>query len=125
MAKRAFPLAQSLGVTSRKTVKNFSQVLRLTGNLDYNYLKKSVASVRKAVREWKPDIVYSEFNISAIIATKKEKIPLYITVSYPTQYEYAHERGGERGLKAVNAALLGKKLVSAGGMSTILGNLQL
>ena len=45
-----------------------------------------------------PDIVYSEFNISAIVAAKKEKIPLYITVSYPTQYEYAHERGRERGL---------------------------
>ncbi|MEE3400069.1 MAG: nucleotide disphospho-sugar-binding domain-containing protein [Eubacterium sp.] len=91
IATRTFPIAQKLGITSKKTVNSFDQVLRFTGNLDYKYLKKSVESVRNAIQEYNPDIVYSEFNISAIVATKKEGIPLYTTVSYPTQHEYAHD----------------------------------
>ena len=89
IATRTFPIAQKLGITSKKTVNSFDQVLRFTGNLDYKYLKKSVESVRNAIQEYNPDIVYSEFNISAIVAAKKEGIPLYTTVSYPTQHEYA------------------------------------
>ena len=91
IATRTFPIAQKLGITSKKTVNSFDQVLRFTGNLDYKYLKKSVESVRNAILEYNPDIVYSEFNISAIVAAKKEGIPLYTTVSYPTQHEYAHD----------------------------------
>ena len=63
----------------------------MTGNLDYRYLKKSVSSIRKAIQDFHPDAIYSEFNISAMIAAQIEAIPLYCTVSYPTQYEYAHD----------------------------------
>ena len=90
IASRTFPIAQKLGLTSKKTVKSFDEVLHITGNLDYKYLKKSVESVRRAIKEYKPDIVYSEFNISAIIAARLEGIRLFTTVSYPTQHEYAH-----------------------------------
>ena len=100
-AKKVFPIAQKLGITSKKTVSSFDQVLGLTGNLDHDYLKRSVSSVRKSIQDYKPDIVYSEFNISAIIAAKKEGIPLYATVSYPTQYEYAHKDETEKGLNRV------------------------
>ena len=87
IASRTFPIAQKLGLTSKKTVKSFDEVLHITGNLDYKYLKKSVESVRRAIKEYKPDIVYSEFNISAIIAARLEEIRLFTTVSYPTQHE--------------------------------------
>ena len=98
IATKTFPVAQRLGITSKKTVNSFDQVLFLTGNLDYKYLKKSVSSVRKAIQEDQPDIVYSEFNISAIIAAKKEGVSLYLTVSYPTQYAYACDSKLGRGL---------------------------
>ena len=98
IATRAFPVAQKTGLVSRKTVKSFDQVLHLTGNLDYRYLKASVSSLRTAMQEYKPDIVYSEFNLSAFIAAKKEGITLYTTVSYPTQYEYSHQKGFEKGM---------------------------
>ncbi len=98
IAKRTFPIAQKLGITAKKTVDSFDQVLRFTGNLDYKYLRKSVASIRKAIQESKADFVYSEFNISAIIAAKKDGIPLCATVSYPTQHEYAHRSDLARGL---------------------------
>ena len=45
--------------------------------------------MRKVIKDFNPDIVYSEFNISAIIASKLENKPLYTTISYPTQTEYA------------------------------------
>ena len=90
IASRMFPLAQKLGLTARKTVGSFDEVLLMTGNLDYKYLKRSVASVRNAVNDFKPDVIYSEFNISAMIAARLENIPLWTTVSYPTQPSYAH-----------------------------------
>lgn len=90
IAKHTFPIAQKLGVTSRKSVNSFDDVLRLTGNTDYKYLKKSVSDIREAVRDFDPDAIYSEFNISAIIAGKIEKKKIFITASFPTQYEYAN-----------------------------------
>ena len=113
IAKRTFPVAQKLGVTSKKTVNSFDQVLRFTGNLDYKYLKKSVASVRKAIREFKPDAVYSEFNISAIIAARKEKIPICASVSYPTQHEYAHDSKLTGGLNRLLGGLALPRVYSA------------
>ena len=77
IASRTFPIAQKLGITERKN------------NVDYNYLVKSVGNIRRAIADFNPDIVYSEFNISAIIASKLENKPLYTTISYPTQTEYA------------------------------------
>jgi len=98
VAKRIFPLAQKTGITSRKKVDSFDQVLFVTGNLDLDYIRKSVASLRSAISEFKPDIVYSEFNISAMIAARIQGIPLYCSVSYPTQHEYAHKTGLAKGL---------------------------
>jgi UDP:flavonoid glycosyltransferase YjiC (YdhE family) len=98
IATKVFSLAQKLRLSSKKAVRSFDEVLFLTGNLDYQYLKKSVASIRKAIHEFKPDKVYSEFNISAIIAAKKEGLPLYITVSFPTQFAFAHNLKLARGL---------------------------
>ena len=113
-AKFFFPLVQKLGITSKKTVKSFEQVLFFTGNLDKRYLSKSVEDIRSAIRDFEPDIVYSEFNISALIAAKLEHVRLYTTVSFPTQMEYACEpklaKGlnkllGEWGLPKVSSAL--------------------
>lgn len=101
IAKRAFPMAQKLGITSRKAVRSFDEVLHLTGNLDARYLRKSIASIRKAIAEYKPDIVYSEFNISALIAAKCENVKLCASVSYPTQHEYAHDAKLARELNKV------------------------
>lgn len=85
-ATKVFPLAQKIGIASKKRVDSFDQVLWLTGNLDQTNLRKSVYSVRRAMQEFKPDLVYSEFNISAVIASKTEGVSVYTTVSYPTQY---------------------------------------
>ncbi len=90
IAKHTFPVAQKLGITSRKSVNSFDDVLHLTGNTDYKYLKKSVLDIRKAITDFGPDVIYSEFNISAILAGKIEKKKIFISASIPTQYAYAN-----------------------------------
>lgn len=90
IAAHTFPIAQKLGITSRKSVNSFDDVLHLTGNTDYKYLKQSVSDIRNAIQDFNPDVIYSEFNISAIIAGKIEKKKIFITASIPTQYEYAN-----------------------------------
>lgn len=99
IASRTFPLAQKLGIIEKKNVGSFEDVLHFTGNIDYNYLVKSVEDIRKAIADFNPDIVYSEFNISAIIAAKLENKPLYATISYPTQTEYSSSPKYAKGLK--------------------------
>ena len=89
IAKRTFPVAQRLGIIEKKNVESFEDVLHFTGNSDYNYLVKSVGNIRDAINDFNPDIVYSEFNISSIIAAKLENKVLYTTISYPTQTDYA------------------------------------
>lgn len=88
IGKHTFPIAQKLGVTSVKKVNSFEDVLYLTGNTDYKYLNKSVDEIRRAIKEFRPDIVYSEFNISAITAAKLEGKRCFISASVPTQSEY-------------------------------------
>ena len=97
-ARYIFPLVQKLGITAKKTVKSFDQVLFFTGNLDKRYLRKSVEDIRIAIRDFKPDIVYSEFNVSAFIAAKLEHVCLFTTVSFPTQMEFACEPKLAKGL---------------------------
>ena len=99
IASRTFPIAQKLGIIEKKNVKSFEDVLHFTGNIDYNYLIKSVEDIRKAIADFNPDIVYSEFNISAIIAAKIENKPLYATISYPTQTEHSSNPKYAKGLK--------------------------
>lgn len=109
IAKRMFPIAQKTGITSRKRVDSFDQVLYMTGNLDHDYIKRSVVSLRIAISDFHPDVVYSEFNISAMIAARLENVPLCCTVSYPTQHEYANNPGRAKGL---NRYLEGSRLQS-------------
>ena len=113
IARKAFPMAQKLGITERKTVRSFDEVLNLTGNLDYRYLKKSVDQIGEAIEDFKPDVVYSEFNISAIIAAKYKGVKLAATVSYPTRHDYANNPGLAGGLNRLLSELKINKTGSA------------
>lgn len=77
IAVHTFPVAQKLGITTRKSVNSFDDVLYLTGNTQYSYIKRSVGDIRNAIRDFKPDVIYSEFNISAIVAGKIEHKRIY------------------------------------------------
>lgn len=89
IASHTFPVAEKLGITARKTVHSFEEVCFLTGALDYRYLRKSVKEIVAAIQEFQPDAIYSEFNLSAVIAGISVGLPVYASYSRPAMPDYA------------------------------------
>ena len=73
----------------RKPVHSFEEVLWLTGALNERYARAAVEALRTHMRAARPDIVYSEFNLAAIIAARAEGIPCVGSGSQPTTASYA------------------------------------
>ncbi len=111
-----FPIAEKLGLIKRKNVHSFEEVLFLTGANSYSYFTNSIEWIRKAIKDFKPDLVYAEFNLSAIIAAKLEGIMVFSSFSYPAQTSYATSPQYSQG---VNRAL--KKL----GINTVQSSLEI
>ena len=86
---RTYPLADRLGIIGKKTVHSFEEVLYLTGAGNYHYLASSIAQLRKVIQSFQPDVLYSEFNLSAMIAAKAEGLAVVASYSYPTQPDFA------------------------------------
>lgn len=84
-----YPIADKLGVIGRKTIHSFEEVLHLTGASSHLYFKASIAEIRSAIIDFQPDVIYSEFNLSAIAAAKIEHKTVIATYSFPTQPAYA------------------------------------
>ena len=89
IARHTFPLASRLGLMGRKPVRSFEEVLWLTGALDERYTRAAVGALRTHMRAARPDVVYSEFNLAAIIAARAEGIPCVGSGSQPTTASYA------------------------------------
>ena len=101
IARHTFPLASRLGLMGRKPVRSFEEVLWLTGALDERYTRAAVDTLRSHMRAARPDVVYSEFSLAAVIAARAEGIPCVGSGSQPTTAAYAsHPRksGGIRRL---------------------------
>ena len=73
IARHTFPLASRLGLMGRKPVHSFEEVLWLTGALDERYTRAAVDALRAHMRAIRPDVVYSEFNLAAIIAARASR----------------------------------------------------
>lgn len=101
----AFSFAEKLGLPGKKPVRSFEEVLNFTGATAYSYFKKSVSEVRSAISAFQPDLVYSEFNLSAIVAAKAEGKPVFASYSYPAQPSYAASPQYARGVRRVLAEL--------------------
>lgn len=89
MGKRIFKVAEFLGIRQRRPVHSFEEVLHITGAIDRKYFAEDVSCIRKAIQSFKPDVIYSEFNLSAIVAAKMENIKVATGYSYPVQKIYA------------------------------------
>ena len=89
IARHTFPLASRLGLMGRKPVRSFEEVLWLTGALDERYTRAAVDALRAHMRTIRPDVVYSEFNLAAVIAARAEGIPCVGSGSQPTTLSYA------------------------------------
>ena len=99
IARHTFPLASRLGLMGRKPVHSFEEVLWLTGSLDYRYSCVIVEKLREFMRSWRPDVVYSEFNLAAVIAARVEGIPCVGSGSQPTTVAYASNPRKSAGIR--------------------------
>ena len=99
IARHTFPLASRLGLMGRKPVHSFEEVLWLTGSLDYRYSCVAVEKLREFMRTWCPDVVYSEFNLAAVIAARAEGIPCVGSGSQPTTAAYASNPRKSAGIR--------------------------
>ena len=99
IARHAFPLASRLGLMGRKPVRSFEEVLWLTGALDERYARAAVEVIRTHMRAERPDVVYSEFNLAAVIAARAEGIPCVGSGSQPTTASYASNPRKSAGIR--------------------------
>ena len=99
IARHTFPLASRLGLMGRKPVHSFEEVLWLTGSLDYRYSCAVVGELREFMRTWSPDVVYSEFNLAAVIAARAEGISCVGSGSQPTTVAYASNPRKSAGIR--------------------------
>lgn len=99
IARHTFPLASRLGLMGRKPVRSFEEVLWLTGALDERYARAAVEVLRTHMRAARPDVVYSEFNLAAIIAARAEGIPCVGSGSQPTTTSYASNPRKSAGIR--------------------------
>ena len=99
IARHTFPLASRLGLMGRKPVHSFEEVLWLTGALDERYARAAVEALRTHMRAARPDVVYSEFNLAAIIAARAEGIPCVGSGSQPTTASYASNPRKSAGIR--------------------------
>ena len=99
IARHTFPLASRLGLMGRKPVHSFEEVLWLTGALDERYTRAAVDILRAHMRAERPDAVYSEFNLAAVIAARAEGIPCVGSASQPTTAAYASDPRKSGGIR--------------------------
>lgn len=89
IGKGMLKIGQFLGVQEKKKVNSFEQVLNFVGAINKKHFYKDVFYIRKAMQEFKPDVVYSEFRVAAIVAAKLENIKVVTGYSYPAQKSFA------------------------------------
>ena len=99
IARHTFPLASRLGLMGRKPVRSFEEVLWLTGALDERYTRVAVDALRAHMRTARPNVVYSEFSLAAVIAARAEGIPCVGSASQPTTASYASNPRKSAGIR--------------------------
>jgi UDP:flavonoid glycosyltransferase YjiC (YdhE family) len=99
IGKRMAKIAQLLGIQEKKRVNSFEQVLHFVGAINKKHFYKDVYHIRKAIQDFKPDVVYAEFRISAIVASKLENIKVVTGYSYPVQKIFASNPEYSTGVK--------------------------
>lgn len=99
LGKRAFGVAQRLGIQQRRKVHSFEEVLFIVGAIQERFFAEDVSAIRKAIQEFRPNVVYAEFRPAAVVAAKMENLPVAIGYSYPARKAYASSPQYSRGVK--------------------------
>ncbi|NRT72876.1 glycosyltransferase [Clostridium beijerinckii] len=99
LGKRMFKIGQLLGIQQKKKVNSYEQVLHFVGAITYKHFSEDVSCIRKAILDFKPDVVYAEFRIAAIVASKLENIKVVTGFSYPASKYFASNSEYSTGVK--------------------------
>lgn len=99
LGKRILKIGQLLGIQQKKKVNSYEQVLHFVGAITYKHFSEDVTSIRKAIRDFKPDVVYAEFRIAAIVASKLENVKVVTGFSYPASKPFASNPEYSEGVK--------------------------
>jgi uncharacterized protein (TIGR00661 family) len=99
IGKKILKIAQLIGVQEKKNVNSYEQVLHFVGAINKKHFYDDVFHIRKAIQDFKPDVVYAEFRISAIVASKLENIKVVTGYSYPVQKSFASNPEYSTGVK--------------------------
>ncbi|MEI6101078.1 MAG: UDP-glucoronosyl and UDP-glucosyl transferase, partial [Eubacteriales bacterium] len=83
LGRGMFRFAQAMGAPQRQTVHSYEQVLFFAGNLSKTYFSRDVEAIRQAICSFRPDVVYAEFRLTAIVAAKLEKVLVATGFSFP------------------------------------------
>jgi len=75
--------------SEEKTMNSFEEVLNFIGAINEEFFAKDVYYIRKAIQEFNPDVIYSEFRIAAIVAAKLECIKVATGFSFTVRKSYA------------------------------------
>ncbi|MBE6088349.1 MAG: UDP-glucoronosyl and UDP-glucosyl transferase [Clostridium beijerinckii] len=99
LGKGMFKIGQLLGIQQKKKVNSYEQVLHFVGAITYKHFSEDVSCIRKAILDFKPDVVYAEFRIAAIVASKLENIKVVTGFSYPASKSFASNPEYSTGVK--------------------------
>ncbi|MDP4121155.1 MAG: glycosyltransferase [Bacillota bacterium] len=89
ISKIILRIGSTIDVQQKKTVHSFEEVLFIAGAISKRQFPRDVVAIQKAIRDYRPDIVYAEFRPAAIVAAKLEKVKVATGFSYPVQKSYA------------------------------------
>ena len=99
IGNKMFSIAQKTGIQQKKKVNSFEEVLHIVGAISGAFYERDVNCIIKAIEDYKPDIVFSEFRPAALTAAKIKGIKSACSISYPV-YKCSTKKTGL--LKQVN-----------------------
>jgi uncharacterized protein (TIGR00661 family) len=99
LTNKMLKIVQKLNVQEKKEIHSFEQVLHFVGATDKSFFADDVLCIRSAIRDFKPDVVYSEFRPAAIVAAKAEQVCIAAGYSYPVQPTFASDPKFSKGVR--------------------------
>jgi UDP:flavonoid glycosyltransferase YjiC (YdhE family) len=89
-----------LGLPQRMPIRSFEQVLYMIGATAKAFFPRDVTAVRHAIQAFRPDVVFAEARIAAIVAARLEQISVVTDYSYPLQPMFAPSPEHSAGVRA-------------------------
>ena len=89
LVKAVLPFIQKAGLQEKREIVSFEQVLHLLGASREKFFERDVSWIQRAIREFRPDVVYVEVRPAAIVAARLEKVKTISGMSRALQPSYA------------------------------------